>query len=71
MGEARDAVADFEVLGDFGADFDDGAGVVAAGGAALALLGEAGDGDVLPLRGLVGVRDWLAWGGIPVGPGRE
>ena len=71
VGEAGDAVADLEVLGDFGADFDDGAGVVAAVGADLALLGEAGDGDVLPLRGLVGVRDWLARGGIPVGPGRE
>ena len=50
MSEARDAVADFEVLGDFGADLDDGAAVVAADGAAFALFGKRAEVDVLPER---------------------
>ena len=48
MGEARDAVADFEVFGDFGADLYDGARVVAADGAAFALCGERFEVNVLP-----------------------
>ena len=48
---------------------------IAAGGAAFALLGEAGDGDVLPGVRLVSiwVRRWSTsgvLGDIPVGPGR-
>lgn len=50
VGEARNAVADFEVLGDFGADLHDGAHVVAADGAAFALRGERLEVDVLPAR---------------------
>jgi hypothetical protein len=58
VGEACDAVAFLEVLCDFGADFNDSSRVVAACGAALALLGEAGDGDVLPVVRLAGARHW-------------
>ena len=50
VGEACDAVADFEVLGDFGADLHDGAHVVAADGAAFALRSERFEVDVLPVR---------------------
>jgi hypothetical protein len=55
--ETCNAVAGGEVFGYFGADLHDGAHVVAADGAAFALLGEGGDVDVLPGRrwGLVGV----------------
>jgi hypothetical protein len=56
VGEARDAVADFEILGDFGADLHDGAGVVAADGAAFALRGERLVVDVLPVRGVCWFR---------------
>jgi hypothetical protein len=59
VGEAGDAVADLEGLGDFGADLDDGARVVTAGGAAFALLGEAGDGNVLPGVRLVSMGEAL------------
>jgi hypothetical protein len=62
VGEACDAVAFLEVLGDFGADFNDGARVVAACGATLALLSEAGDGDVLPFVRLAGARHWFGLG---------
>jgi hypothetical protein len=50
VGEARDAVADFEVLGDFGADLHDGARVVAADSAAFAWFGERAEVDVLPYK---------------------
>jgi hypothetical protein len=48
--ETCDSVAGGEVLGHFGADLHDSAHVVAADGAAFALLGEGGDVDVLPGR---------------------
>lgn len=48
MREPCDAVARFEALGDFGADLDHGAHVVAADGAAFALLGERGVMDMFP-----------------------
>jgi hypothetical protein len=50
VGEARNAVADFEVLGDFRADLHDGARVVTADGAAFALRCERLVVDVLPVR---------------------
>jgi hypothetical protein len=50
VSETRDAIADFEVLGDFGADLHDGAGVVAADGATFALCCERLVVDVLPVR---------------------
>lgn len=50
MGEARDTIADFEVLGDFGADLHDGAGVVAADGATFALCCERLVVDMLPVK---------------------
>jgi hypothetical protein len=47
--ETGNAVARGEVFGDFGADLHDGAHIVAADGAAFALLGEGGDVDMLPV----------------------
>lgn len=70
MCEARNAVAGLEVLGDFRADLHDGAHVVAADGAAFALLAEGGDVDVLPVGDLRLVRDLEllgSWRSLPVG----
>jgi hypothetical protein len=49
MGEPGNAIANFEVLGDFGTDFYDSAAVIATDGAAFALLGESANVDVLPV----------------------
>lgn len=49
MREASDAVARLEAAGDFGADLDDCAAVVAANGGADALLSEGREVDVLPV----------------------
>lgn len=50
VGEASDAVADGELLGDRGADGEDCAGIVAANGGA----GGGEEGDVFPVRWVEG-----------------
>jgi len=48
--EACNAIADFEVLSDFGANLYDSTTVIAADGAAFALFGEGANVDVLPVE---------------------